>query len=58
MIIEMGEFWIYRRRTHIPEWSYARQYYWMRLAKKLDSKSFQKNSKLTMDSSLNKAQCK
>jgi hypothetical protein len=58
MIMEMGELWIYRRWTHIPEWSYARQYYWVRLAKKLDGKSFKKKSKLTMDTSLNKAQHK
>jgi hypothetical protein len=34
MIMEMGELWIYRRWTHISEWSYAHQYYWVRLAKK------------------------
>jgi hypothetical protein len=34
MIMEMGEFWIFQRWTHILEWSYARQYYWVRLAKK------------------------
>jgi hypothetical protein len=34
MIKEMGELWIYRQWTHILEWSYARQYYWVRLAKK------------------------
>jgi hypothetical protein len=33
MIMEMGELWIYRRWTHISEWSYARQYYWVSLAK-------------------------
>jgi hypothetical protein len=32
--------------TYIPHWSYARQYYWVRLAKKnLDGKSFSKNFK-------------
>jgi hypothetical protein len=31
--MEMGELWIYRRWTHILEWSYAHQY-WVRLAKK------------------------
>jgi hypothetical protein len=41
----MGELWIYRRWMHILEWSYARQYYWVRLAKKLDGKSFSKNFK-------------
>jgi hypothetical protein len=35
MIMEMGEWSIYRRWTHIPEWSYAHQYYWVRLAKKI-----------------------
>jgi hypothetical protein len=34
MIMEMGELWIYRWWTHIPEWSYAHQYYRVRLAKK------------------------
>jgi hypothetical protein len=34
MILEMGELWIYWRWTHISEWSYARQYYWVRLTKK------------------------
>jgi hypothetical protein len=37
---------IYWRWTHIPEWSYARQYFWVRLANNVGSKSFQKNSKL------------
>jgi hypothetical protein len=59
MIMEMGELWIYRWWTHIPEWSYARQYYWVTLAKKFGWQIiFEKNSKLTMDTSLNKAQHK
>jgi hypothetical protein len=58
MIMEMGELWIYWWWTHISEWSYARQYYWVRLAKILDGKSFLKKAKLTMDTSLNKAQHK
>jgi hypothetical protein len=59
MIMEMGELWIYRRWMHILEWSYACQYYWVRLAKKnWTANYFQKNSKLTMDTSLNKAQQK
>jgi hypothetical protein len=39
---EMGELWIYRWWTHIPEWRYARQYFWVRLANNffLGSKSF------------------
>jgi hypothetical protein len=57
--MEMGELWIYRWWTHIPEWSYASQYYWVRLAKKFGWQIiFEKNSKLTMDTSLNKAQHK
>jgi hypothetical protein len=59
MIMEMGELWIYRRWTHISEWSYAHQYYWVRLAKKFGWQViFKKNSKLTMDTSLKKAQHK
>jgi hypothetical protein len=55
----MGELWIYWRWTHILEWSYARQYYWVRLAKKnWMANHFQKNSKPTMNASLNKAQHK
>jgi hypothetical protein len=54
--MEMGELWIYRQWTHIPEWSYARQYYWVRLAKKFGWQIiFEKKSKLTMNTSLNKA---
>jgi hypothetical protein len=30
--MEVGEL-VYQRWTHIPEWTYARQYYWVRLAK-------------------------
>jgi hypothetical protein len=33
MIMKMGELWIYQRWTHISEWIYAHQYYWVRLAK-------------------------
>jgi hypothetical protein len=32
--MEMGELWIYWQWTHIPEFSYAHQYYWVRLEKK------------------------
>jgi hypothetical protein len=47
MIMEMGELWIYWRWTHIPEWSYARQYFWVRLTNNVGSKSFlKKKSKL------------
>jgi hypothetical protein len=31
--MEMGGLWIYWWWTHIPEWSYARQYYWVGLQK-------------------------
>jgi hypothetical protein len=37
-----GGLWIYWWWTHIPKWSYARQYFWVRLAKKICSKSFKK----------------
>jgi hypothetical protein len=54
--MKMGELWIYQQWMHIPEWSYARQYYWVRLAKKFGWQIiFEKNSKLTMNTSLNKA---
>jgi hypothetical protein len=42
MIIEMGELWIYWRWTHIPEWRYACQYFWVRLAFNVGGKSFLK----------------
>jgi hypothetical protein len=59
MIMKMGELWIYQWWMHILEWSYARQYCWVRLAKKIGWQIiFEKNSKLTMDTSLNKAQHK
>jgi hypothetical protein len=32
---EDGELWIYQRWTHIPEWSYTRQYSWARLPNNL-----------------------
>jgi hypothetical protein len=57
--MEMRELWIYQWWTHIPEWSYARQYYWVMIAKKnWMANHFQKLPKLTMDTSLNKAQHK
>jgi hypothetical protein len=59
MIMEMGELWIYWRWMHIPEWRYAHQYFWVRLAKKiLGSESFLNNFKTQMDTSLNKTQHK
>jgi hypothetical protein len=59
MIIEMRELWIYQQWTHILDWSYVRQYYWVRLANKnWMSNHFQKISKLTMDTSLKKSQLK
>jgi hypothetical protein len=59
MIMEIGELWIFRQWTHILEWSYAHQYYWVRLEKKFGWQIiFQKISKLTMYTSLNKAQHK
>jgi hypothetical protein len=53
----MGELWIYWQWTHILEWSYARQYFWVRLANNVGGKSFKK-FKTQMDTSLNKAQHK
>jgi hypothetical protein len=34
--------WIYWRWMHILEWSYARQYFWARLAINVGGKSFLK----------------
>jgi hypothetical protein len=42
MIIEMGELWIYWWWMYIPEWRYARQYFWVRLAINVGGKSFLK----------------
>jgi hypothetical protein len=41
MIMEMEELWIYWRWMHIPEWRYARQYFWVRLAINMGGKSTQ-----------------
>jgi hypothetical protein len=51
MNIKCGELWIYWWWTHIPEWTYACQYFLVRLATrfhegKIDFKRFQ-NSKRT-----------
>jgi hypothetical protein len=55
----MGELWIYRWWTHIPEWRYARQSFWVRLANNVGSKSFLNFFfKTQLDTSLNKAQHK
>jgi hypothetical protein len=40
--MEMWELWIYWWWTHIPEWRYARQYFYVRLAINVDGKSFLK----------------
>jgi hypothetical protein len=58
MNMEMGELQIYLRWTHMMEWMYARQYLWVRLAINVGGKSFLKNFKIQMDTSLNKAQYK
>jgi hypothetical protein len=42
MVMEMGELWTYWQWMHITEWMYARQYFWVRLEKKIGSKSFSK----------------
>jgi hypothetical protein len=45
--MEMGELWIYWRWMHILKWSYAHQYFWVRLVNNMGSKSFlKKKSKL------------
>jgi hypothetical protein len=56
--MEIWELWIYRRLTHIPEWKYGRQYFSLRLANNMGSKSFLKKNKIQLDTSLNKAQHK
>jgi hypothetical protein len=57
--MEMWELWIYQRWTHISELKYARQYFWVRLANNVGSKSFlKKNSKLNWTHPLIKAQHK
>jgi hypothetical protein len=53
--MEMWELWIYRLWTHIPEWRYAHQYFWVRRANNVGSKSILKTQ---LDTSLNKAQHK
>jgi hypothetical protein len=59
MIMEMWELWIYQWWMHIPEWRYARQYFWVRLANNVGSESFfEKKFKTQLDTSLNKAQHK
>jgi hypothetical protein len=35
-----GGLWIYRWWTHIPEWRYAHQSFWVRLANHVGSKLF------------------
>jgi hypothetical protein len=57
--MEMGELWIYRQWTHILEWRYACQSFYVRLANHVGSKSFlKKKFKTQLDTSLNKAQHK
>jgi hypothetical protein len=58
MIMEMWELWIYQRWTPIPEWRYARQYFWVRLANNVGSKFFLNFFKTQLETSLNKAQHK
>jgi hypothetical protein len=58
MIMEMGEVWMYRRWTRIPEWKYARQSFWVRPANHVGSKSFFKFFKTQLETPLNKAQHK
>jgi hypothetical protein len=58
MIMELWELWIYRRCMHIPERRFAGQYFWVRLAHNVSSKSFFIFFKTQLDTSLNKAQQK
>jgi hypothetical protein len=58
MIMEMWELWIYWRWTHILEWRYARQYFWVRLANNVGSKSFLNFFQNSIGHILNKAQQK
>jgi hypothetical protein len=51
---EVCELWIYQWWMHISEWRYARQYFWVRLANNVDSKSFKKKSKLNWTHPLTK----
>jgi hypothetical protein len=39
MNMKVEEFRIYRRWTHTPEWTYARQYFWVRLANKISQRN-------------------
>jgi hypothetical protein len=56
--MEMWKLWIYQQWMHIPEWRYAHQYFWVRLANNVGSKSFLKKIKTHLDRSLNKPQYK
>jgi hypothetical protein len=56
--MEMQESWIYWWWMYIPKWMYTHQYLWVRLAINVGGKSFSKNFKTQMDTSLNKAQHK
>jgi hypothetical protein len=38
--MEMGELWIYQWWSHISEWWYARQSFWVSLANHVGSKLF------------------
>jgi hypothetical protein len=51
----MGELQIYRRWTHIPEWRYGRESFWVRVANHVGIKSFlKKKSKLNWTHPLTK----
>jgi hypothetical protein len=58
MIMEIWELWIYQWWMHIPECWYACQYFWVRLANNVGSKSFLIFFKIQLDTSLNKSQHK
>jgi hypothetical protein len=56
--MEMWKLWIYRWWTHISEWGYTRQYFYVRLANNVGSKSFLNFFKTQLGTSLNKSQHK
>jgi predicted phage tail protein len=56
--MEMRELWIYWQWTHIPEWRYTRQYFWVRLVDNVGRISFLIFFETQLDTSLNKAQHK
>jgi hypothetical protein len=56
MNMKVGELWVYWQWTRTPEWTYAHQYFWMRLATKFHKGRnwFQKILKIKKTHSLTK----